>query len=321
MQFFAWIGWFPFLFYSTTWVAEIYDQTALQNPGQDTGDAVGQATRAGSFSFLIYSLVSLGASFLLPLIVAPSYGKENPNRTFRFRWRGRDVEIEPSKYLKIPFLTLPRAWCASHFLFCIMMLSTVFVSDVAGASIVIGICGISWAMTMWAPFSLLGEYISQNEEISLEQSREAQHAQGSQPPHEVFINPRAMSSSRYSLAAGGASLGTEGGFYQLVEQPEDASDRMEMHSRHDLSGQGADETVKLDPSATSAGILLGIHNMYIVLPQFLVTFFSSIMFHFLEKGGTEGEDASPGAIGVVLRFGAIMAGIAGYFTTRIGRPY
>ncbi|ORZ03374.1 major facilitator superfamily domain-containing protein [Syncephalastrum racemosum] len=320
VQFFAWIGWFPFLFYSTTWVAEIYDQTALQNPGQDTDDAVGQATRAGSFSFLIYSLVSLGASFLLPLIVAPSYGKENTNRTFRIRWRGRDAEIEPSKYLKIPFLTLPRAWCASHFLFCIMMLSTVFVSDVAGASVVIGICGVSWAMTMWAPFSLLGEYISQNEQLSLEQRHNNQREQdGHEEQNVVFSNPRAMSSSRFSLAAGGASLGTEGGFYQLVEQPEDANNRIEMHGRQDLSTHNAVEAVNHDPSATSAGILLGIHNMYIVLPQFLVTFFSSIMFHFLEKGNTEGEAASPGAIGVVLRFGAIMAGIAGYFTTRIGR--
>lgn len=32
-QFFAWMGWFPFLFYSTTWVSEIYFETHQPNDG------------------------------------------------------------------------------------------------------------------------------------------------------------------------------------------------------------------------------------------------------------------------------------------------
>lgn len=327
VQFFAWIGWFPFLFYSTTWVAEIYDRNALQQPNDDS-DAVGQATRAGSFAFLVYSIVSLGASFLLPLIVAPSYNQD-PSKatrpTFKFTYKGVTYSITPSKYLKISFLTLPRAWTASHVIFFISMLCTIFVWNVLGASIVIGICGISWSLTMWAPFSLLGEYISESEAKQQTQDREYDEE------NPLGVHRVAMS-SRVSLAAGGAGLGAEGGIYQLVEQQiEDSREidgQMEMQPYKDESTQPEERQsneITNDQQRTdanlgpSAGVLLGIHNMYIVLPQFLVTFFSSIIFHFLEKGTPEDGEASSDAIGVVLRFGAIMAGIAAYLSTRIGK--
>ncbi|CAG8839072.1 16229_t:CDS:2, partial [Racocetra persica] len=32
VQLFAWMGWFPFLFYSTTWVAELYIHTRQTQP-------------------------------------------------------------------------------------------------------------------------------------------------------------------------------------------------------------------------------------------------------------------------------------------------
>ncbi|KAI9494357.1 major facilitator superfamily domain-containing protein [Zychaea mexicana] len=398
VQFFAWIGWFPFLFYTTTWVAEIYDQAALQNGGgANQDDSLGQATRAGSFAFLVYSLVSLAASFVLPWIVSPSYGvDETTTQTFRFKIRGKYYSITPSRYLKISFLTLPRAWTLGHIVFLLSMLATVFVSNVVGASIVIGICGISWALTMWAPFSLLGEYISEMEHGEAQGGRRRPSLDAE---NRVGMNRHAMS-SRLSLAAGGAGLGTEGGLYQLVEQFDDDDDSVtgpretnggiEMHDRqqpvdngqqqltsvptkrpsmefetgsssmimtpleHDnddinrrssessnrgllqqeqreqedgsnRNGNGprrrSSVTTALDATTPSAGVLLGIHNMYIVAPQFLVTFFASIMFHFLEKNASEGEEASPDAIGVVLRFGALMAGVAAFLSARIGRPY
>ena len=429
VQFFAWIGWFPFLFYSTTWVAEIYDQNAIQNgAGDGSEDSLGQATRAGSFAFLIYSIISLAASFILPWIVAPSYDNETTSTpTLRFKIRGRYYIITPSKYLKISFLNLPRAWTVGHVIFLISMLATVFVSNVAGASVVIGICGVSWALTMWAPFSLLGEYIAEMEERRAGNGGGGEY-QPANAEHRIGMNRMAMS-SRVSLVAGQTGLGTEGGLYQLVEQfdndgdsdnvPREANGGIELHEHHrrrrspqqqqqrespiieaninnisdqrqqlvattqtgdssntptapfgammmtalddhtengkdssDFNGQSSESsdrdlllandqqegnndnhssrqrssltgtpTMDIDSNIPSAGVLLGIHNMYIVAPQFLVTFFSSVMFHFLEKNASEGEEASPDAIGVVLRFGALMAGIAAFLSSRIGRPY
>ncbi|KAH8923590.1 hypothetical protein BT69DRAFT_146523 [Atractiella rhizophila] len=96
-------------------------------------------------------------------------------------------------------------------------------------------------------------------------------------------------------------------------------------------------------AADSAGVILGIHNIFIVLPQFLVTFASSIIFAILAPGksvlgGSEKpislnttaiDDAvlsirqeevelavDPNdwdAIGVVFRLGGVATAIAAYF--------
>lgn len=179
---------------------------------------------------------------------------------------------------------------------------------------------------MWAPFSLLGEYISESEA-----KEQAQHNDYDEE-NPLGVHRVAMS-SRVSLAAGGAGLGAEGGIYQLVEQQLEESRevdaQMEMQPYKDEGGaeherrqsnEVTDDQRRTDVNlGPSAGVLLGIHNMYIVLPQFLVTFFSSIIFHLLEKDTPKDGEASSDAIGVVLRFGAIMAGIAAYLSTRIGR--
>ncbi|KAI8064796.1 major facilitator superfamily domain-containing protein [Gilbertella persicaria] len=291
VQFFAWIGWFPFLFYSTTWVAEIY---TASNP--DTGivhDSVGQATRAGSFAFLVYSLVSLSSSFVLPLIVMPSRRHDTEPYTIPW-WGGKELRLSCLNSIKLSFLTLPRAWTISQFVFCICMLSTLLVTDVTAAAVVIGLCGISWAISMWAPFSLLGEYISEQESRAFKGGQESAE----------FNYHVSMMASRTSLVG---MVGTEPAIYHPVAIDEEEEEEIEML-------EGSTTTQESTDHPPAAGVLLGIHNMYIVLPQFLVTFFSSILFRILES-----SEESADAIGVILRIGAVMAGIAGFISLRIGR--
>ncbi|KAG0252349.1 hypothetical protein BG011_007032 [Mortierella polycephala] len=76
--------------------------------------------------------------------------------------------------------------------------------------------------------------------------------------------------------------------------------------------------------ASSAGALLGIHNIYIVLPQFLVSFLSSVVFAAIEPQQQQGAGeqptegpSNPETIGVMLRFGGIMAGIAALLSLRL----
>lgn len=82
--------------------------------------------------------------------------------------------------------------------------------------------------------------------------------------------------------------------------------------------------------ASSAGALLGIHNIYIVLPQFLVSFLSSLVFAAIEPktssspGDPTGDQVlvaetagNPDTIGVMLRFGGVMAGIAALLSLRL----
>jgi solute carrier family 45 protein 1/2/4 len=312
VQFFAWIGWFPFLFYSTTWVAEIYNETVL---GDDDGitDKVGQATRAGSFAFLVYSLVSLSSSFLLPLVVSPSGANKSDsenNNSFTLRLLGKkEYKLTCLNYLKVSFLTLPRAWTMSHFIFCICMLSTILVSDVTAAAIVIGFCGISWAISMWAPFSLLGEYISEQE------------AKAGNVNDGFVYNHVDMMASRVSLAGTGI-IGTEPAIYHPVATEEEDIEMLGIKDPNEIQASGNDTQEEGSRSRNdieeqqhpeaAAGVLLGIHNMYIVLPQFLVTFFSSILFRILESG-----DGSTDTIGIILRVGAVMAGVAGFISLKI----
>lgn len=64
VQIAAFMGWFPYLFYSTTYVAEVMAQERGVEPDPDV------ATRAGSLALLIYSFVAIIAGTLLPYLAA-----------------------------------------------------------------------------------------------------------------------------------------------------------------------------------------------------------------------------------------------------------
>lgn len=102
---------------------------------------------------------------------------------------------------------------------------------------------------------------------------------------------------------------------------------------------------------TKCVTLQGIHNIFIVLPQFLVTFLSSIIFYLLEPtrptlpghanpnvptvGNITLTDAaavlprelsthvtsSTDSVGLIFRIGGISAGIAGYLCWKMSRDW
>ncbi|CAI2162869.1 6527_t:CDS:2 [Funneliformis geosporum] len=285
VQFFAWIGWFPFLFYATTWVSEVHSRSTSDSPEKSSDDSVGDSTRVGSFSLLLYSLVSLLASFILPFLVSPAGANATTART-KLSWK---------QLFQLPFafLTVPKLWTISHFIFAFSMLITWFVTSDFQASIVISLCGISWAIIMWAPFSILGEYISKE-----------------------------------SGTAGRCN-------YEIEEENNQLIRTSNEETRSELPFIDSHGGISTNDSS-EAGVLLGIHNMYIVLPQFLVTFFSSIIFAILEPGDEGGNDTnitrqhpphphphphdkklSADSIGFVLRFGGFMAIFAGILSIKL----
>jgi solute carrier family 45 protein 1/2/4 len=70
-----------------------------------------------------------------------------------------------------------------------------------------------------------------------------------------------------------------------------------------------------DDEQLHPGSVLGIHNMYVVLPQFVMTLISSVVFAVLERQGGSKDD--PGAIGFVLRCGGVMALVAGIYSRKL----
>jgi solute carrier family 45 protein 1/2/4 len=78
----------------------------------------------------------------------------------------KDYEEEQKSwldYLVIPGFTLRRAWMLSQILFFAAMTCTVFVRTVEVATILIGLVGITWALTLWAPWAIISAEISRRD--------------------------------------------------------------------------------------------------------------------------------------------------------------
>lgn len=133
-------GWFPFMLYSTTFVGEVlqrYD-TALRDSLEKSSDVVGDIARVGAMALVIYSSISLAASFSLPwLIHSPE------SEVLRRSRSGKQGML----YGIIEFLELYRpdlatAWFIGHIMFAVAMFLTLFIRTVAFATFVVGSCGM-----------------------------------------------------------------------------------------------------------------------------------------------------------------------------------
>ncbi|KAL2354847.1 major facilitator superfamily domain-containing protein [Cryomyces antarcticus] len=151
VQFCAWMGWFPFLFYSTTYVGELYSRstrTELLQIAQVEQHALhNKATREGTLASLVSAVVALVVNILLPYIVKPSI-------------EGNDIPRKSPKKSSLgfqgPHISLTTAWALSHLLFAFAMFTTFFVTSQLGGTLLVALVGLSWAVTLWAPFAIIG---------------------------------------------------------------------------------------------------------------------------------------------------------------------
>jgi solute carrier family 45 protein 1/2/4 len=145
---------------------------------------------------------------------------------------------------------LPEIWAVSFWLLGICLLCTFFVNSDVGAVIIPSVIGISWGLTQWVPFALIGEYVSKIQ-------RE----------------------------------------YEMVSMEDEDFDPLDSDSP------------KLD-----AGIVLGIHNIYIVMPQFISTFTCSLLFKIADH---QANGSPVDEYGLVLRVGGIAAIFAGFLSLKV----
>lgn len=77
VQLAAWVAWFPFLYYSTTYIGQLYVNPIFEKHRDLTEDEINQAwedaTRIGSFALLVNAIVCFTANIVLPLLIVPSY--------------------------------------------------------------------------------------------------------------------------------------------------------------------------------------------------------------------------------------------------------
>lgn len=141
------------------------------------------ATRIGTFSLLIFAITSFVSNIFLPFIVAPFSSEPVAISD------AKDSTAKTSFLSKliIPWLTMRRAWLLSHLLFSFAMFCTFFIRTPTGATIVVGIIGISWALTMWAPFALISAEISKRDALRRQRYRNNAQDVGSEDQAGIIL--------------------------------------------------------------------------------------------------------------------------------------
>ncbi|WWC90419.1 uncharacterized protein L201_005354 [Kwoniella dendrophila CBS 6074] len=466
VQFFASLGWFPILFFTTVWVSEIYKSSVPFTDDMDEATFAADAVRSGARALLLQALVNVVTSIGLPFLVSESgvqpeaaytYSSlngeggmpENPPNSAT--WKRAREELQSGNIVQkvlgymsgliesmkdgsawsIPFKnwTLIKIWWISQFVFAGAMAASWFVTTVSGAYFVIAVTGFCWALSQWAPYSLLGELIlidstiDRTQPLSITRSRpsiDIRHSISSRPRYSYDPHTGEPSSSHSPPIDNNqfvihdeddddaekpldvqdkekADKRLSGGLSPLImqgEQPAEVepglgSTVVLRHSDEYSRSNNSDEEEEVDRrrstqsyhraatpttptsprnatqgkgqnTADKAGVILGIHNVFLVLPQFVVTFLSAIIFYLMEpeKGlpahhpqtiipipvnGTdiatetvgdeilkryissraEGmvEGGSPDAVGLIFRIGGISAAIGGYICWRLSRNW
>lgn len=325
VQLAAWIAWFPFLYYSTTYIGQLYVNPIFEKHRDLTDEEINRAwedaTRIGSFALLVNAIVCFTANIVLPLLIVPSYKRiQIPGASADFMPVAQDIdsaeaeirrsiselrgniasepllareadsierdEVEDAKKkfdlmkkLQIPGLTLRRTWLLSLVLLSVCMFSTFFISTSQAATVVIGFVGISWAVTLWAPFALISAEVAQ---------RDAERRL-----NRLQAELEAVSSTVHSS---------------------------EITTNHEEDEDDTEQDIEAIPktnnesSTDQAGIVLGLHNVAISFPQIFSTIISSLIFKALQKPRGEPWDDS---VGWVMRFGGCAALVAAVLARRL----
>ena len=147
----------------------------------------------------------------------------------------------PLRLPRMPFL-LRNIWTGAMLLFTFLTLATFVVTRVWQAIIIVSLVGICWAVACWAPFAIIMEFLKEQERDS------------ALPPEEE-ARERVAHVPCGSRAA--ATNTTEGERAPLLRR------------RHPFGERDADAEPPME--AASGGTILGIHNLAIVMPQFVVS--------------------------------------------------
>jgi solute carrier family 45 protein 1/2/4 len=232
VQFFSWIAWFPFLFYSSSWVSSLTNE--MDSP------------RTGSLSLLFFACISLFTGFVIPYIYNYLH---HSNRRIVYE-----------------VFSLKKIWIFSQLFFAFTMFLTAFAKTSFHAVLIIALAGFSWGITQWVPFTIIGEYIALKEE-------EAQNYTAFEDDDYIWDEePKLQQSSYMSIPSIDIHIPHEHHHTHHTHQDRNSND-----TSHNTN---INTTQSTTPSQISPGLMLGIHNIYIVLPQFTSALFSFIVFFY-----------------------------------------
>ncbi|KAH3906690.1 hypothetical protein HBI56_229270 [Parastagonospora nodorum] len=212
VQFWAWIGWFPFLFYSTTWVGEVYLRYDAPADVKAAGDLTGKVGRIGSSALICFSIITFIMSVLLPFFVK-SPEDEKANGFTPRPPKGLSTVVAGIEKHKPSLLT---AWTIAHCLFASSMIFAPFVRSLRAATLIIAVCGVSWSVACWAPFAFLGVEINRITQANGHAySRIGRNSVELESPIPLHLNGGLDEASKEASSSGGGDTGKYLGIMNL----------------------------------------------------------------------------------------------------------
>ena len=302
-------------------------------------------------ALVVFSSITLVSSVILPPFVRkpdderkPQHDEDENTSRLAQIWQQSKIPmifnfiVEKARPVRPP-LTI--AWVIGHGIFAFAMFCSPFVRTVSGATFVVGLCGLPWAITCWAPFALLGDEIAkmgrtddgyEMVETNLERrSPPPSYDEIAKDRHSMEEgNPESSNTRRRDSLESELSSTHSDDLEIFNDDPTRSSEEqvLRLTQRHsDL--QSRPLPVQLhEPAPTNdiAGEMLGIMNVFVTLPQFIMTFVSSVVFAILEPGKskelTEGKVEVRGgisAIAVVMVIGGFGSIAAAWLTMKLRR--
>lgn len=230
-QFFSWMAWFGFLFYSSSYIRDLY-LVEHKRFGALSKAVDSHSVAVGSSANLLFAIIAFIASVTLPAVIGTS---ELFSTTALSR-----------KHTEKSLKQLSMLWALSSLLYSLCTFSTIFVASTSAGVVLVAITGLSWAVTQWVPFALISTEISSH------------------------------------------------------QYPQKVSSLL-----------GAEEAAFEEIGGMESGVMLGLHNAAMSLPQILSALMSSTIFWIARRANTE-EDA----VGWVLRCSAGASLVAAWMVYR-----
>lgn len=204
------------------------------------------------------------------------------------------------------YLSMKNVYTGSHLIYGVTMLSSYWIRSVVGATAVIGLVGISWACSMWIPYAFVGAYLY-NENNNKDTSNDTNNP-----------SPSAADDDRQETKSTSSSISVT----EKSEVPPNDSGTVTIEIK---SSETLSEPAKSELENT--GMALGVVNIFVVLPQFLVALIAALIFMIRQKYITQAVSSDGAAIptgdndvvGVtwVLEFGSWMAFVAALLSRRV----
>lgn len=202
IQLWSWIGWFPFHFYGTTFVGEIYYRYDVPNDVKSSSDALGDIGRIGSLALVLFSSVNLMGALILPqFIMSPD--KEE------FTQRPPAIIAGLVEKLNKYRPDLLTAWMCGQSLFISTMIFTPFARSFKFATTLIALCGLPWLLSSWAPVTFMGI------EVNRLSSRSSSIPLASQLESGDLLSPSFDKENRDSKGSQGGDSGLYFGIFNI----------------------------------------------------------------------------------------------------------